>query len=188
MLYRGRFDLNTEDPKIIDDAVADLLKLVEICSVKVNITSYTTMPQGACWLAHNWSGNMLSAVFAFMPPGLDPNIMQYWCPPRGKGPIQNDMWAVCATAKKPVLAHLWLNFLLDEQNAYNNFVNFNGYQPPINSITADSLLADKRIPETLRTAIMTPDDIGPDSLQECSLTTPGLALWQAGYAKFIAAG
>lgn len=188
MLYRGRFDLNTEDPQIIDDAVADLLKLVEICSVKVNITGYTTIPQGTCWLAHNWAGNMLSAVFAFMPPGLDPNIMQYWCPPRGKGPIQNDMWAVCATAKKPVLAHLWLNFLLDEQNAYSNFVNFNGYQPPINAITPESLLADKRIPESLRTAIMTPDDIGPDSLQECALTTQGLGLWQAGYAKFIAAG
>jgi spermidine/putrescine-binding protein len=87
-----------------------------------------------------------------------------------------------------VLAHLWLNFLLDEQNAYSNFVNFNGYQPPINSITADTLLADKRIPESLRTAIMTPDDIGPDSLQECALTTPGLSLWQAGYARFVAAG
>lgn len=188
MLYRGRFDLNTEDPQVIDDAVADLLKLVDICSVKVNITGYTTIPQGTCWLAHNWAGNMLSAVFAFMPPGLDPNIMQYWCPPRGKGPIQNDMWAVCATAKKPVLAHLWLNFLLDEQNAYNNFVNFNGYQPPINTITADSLLADKRIPESLRSAIMTPEDIGPDCLTECALTNQGLALWQAGYAKFIAAG
>ena len=33
-----------------------------------------------------------------------------------------------------MLAHLWLNFLLDEQNAYSNFVNFNGYQPPLNEI------------------------------------------------------
>jgi spermidine/putrescine transport system substrate-binding protein len=188
MLYRGEYDINTEDPKIIDQALADLLALVPLCNVKVNITGYQTLPEGTCWLAHNWAGNMLSGVFAFMPQGGDPNNLHYWCPPRGKGPIQNDMWAVCSTATKPVLAHLWLDFLLDEQNAYSNFVNFNGYQPPINSITADSLIASKLIPESLRTAIMTPEDLGPDSLQEAALTTEGLKLWQAAYARFNGAG
>ena len=79
-----------------------------------------------------------------MPEGGDPTALHYWCPPRGKGPIQNDTWAVCSTATKPVLAHFWLNFLLDEENAYHNFVDFNGYQPPINSITPESLVTNKR--------------------------------------------
>jgi spermidine/putrescine transport system substrate-binding protein len=188
LLYRGIYDLNTEDPKIIDQALADLLELVRIANVKVNITSYQTLPQGSCWLAHAWSGNLLSAVFAFMPKDGDPTKLQYWHAPRGKGPIQNDMWAVCATAKKPVLAHLFLNFLLDEQNAYSNFVNFNGYQPPINAITAESLVADKRIPENLRMAVMTPEEIGADSLQEAALTSQGLKLWQSAYARFNGAG
>jgi spermidine/putrescine transport system substrate-binding protein len=186
LLYRGQYDLNTEDPKLIDQALADLLALIPICSVKVNITGYQTLPQGTCWLGHNWSGNLLSGVFAFMPKGGDPTQLQYWCASRGKGPIQNDMWAVCSSATKPVLAHLWLNFLLDEDNAYHNFIDFNGYQPPINAITPESLVTNKLIPDNLRTAIMTPEDIGTDSLQEAALTNDGLKLWQSAYAKFNA--
>jgi spermidine/putrescine transport system substrate-binding protein len=188
MLYRGEYDINTEDPKIIDQALADLLELVKIANVKVNITGYQTLPEGTSYLNQTWSGNMLSAVFAYMPKGGDPNALSYWHPARGKGPIQNDMWAVCSTSTKPVLAHLWLNFLLDEQNAYSNFVNFNGYQPPITSITAESLIASKLIPESLRSAVMTPDDLGPDSLQEAALTNQGLKLWQTAYARFNGAG
>ena len=188
MLYRGEYDINTEDPKIIDQALADLLELVKISNVKVNITGYQTLPEGSCWLAHSWSGNLLSAVFAFMPKDGDPTKLQYWAPARGKGPIQNDMWAVCSTAKKPVLAHLFLDFVLDEDNAYSNFVNFNGYQPPLTSITPERLIAEKKIPENLQTAIMTDKDLGPDSLQEAALTNQGLKLWQSAYARFNGAG
>jgi spermidine/putrescine transport system substrate-binding protein len=184
MLHQGKYDVNTEDPQVIQDALNDILKLIDICNVKVNITSYQTIPEGKCYLSQNWSGNILGGVFAYLPKGTDPNIMQYWTPKRGKGVIQNDLWTVCATAKKPVLAHLWLDFILDEQNAYNNFVNFNGYQPPITSITSDVLAAEKRIPDSLRNAIMTPDELGSDSLQECALTPKGLALWQSSYARF----
>lgn len=184
MLYRGQYDLNTEDPATIDKALEDLLALIDICNVKVNITSYQTLPEGSAWLTHSWSGNLLSGVFAFMPEGGDPTQLQYWCPPSGKGPIQNDMWAVCSTATKPVLAHLWLNFLLEEDNAYSNFINFNGYQPPINSITPQSLVDSKLIPDNLKTAIMTPEQLGPTSLQEGALTNDGLKLWQTAYARF----
>jgi spermidine/putrescine transport system substrate-binding protein len=188
LLHQKQYDINTEDPQLIQAALDDILKLIDICNVKVNITSYQTIPEGKCYLAHNWSGNMLGGVLTNLPKGQDPNVFTYWAPPPGKGPIQNDMWAVCATAKKPVLAHLFLNFVLDEQNALDNFLNFNGYQPPINSITPDSLIADKRIPESLRMAVMRPEDIGPNSLQECALTAKGLALWQSTYAKFTAGG
>ncbi len=188
MLYRGQYDINTEDPKVIDAALADLLAMIPICNPKINITSYQTLPQGNSWLNHTWSGQMLSAVFAFLPKGTDPSVLQYWAAPKGKGPIQNDMWAVCSTTTKPVLAHLFLNFLLDQDNAYNNFVNFTGYQPPQNSITAESLIAKNVIPPNLRTAIISPDDFGPTSLQESQLTNQGLKLWQAAYARFNAGG
>ena len=188
MLYRGQFDINTEDPKIIDSALNDLLALIEICNVKVNITGYQTLPEGSCWIGHNWSGNLLSGVFAFMPADGDPANLQYWCPPSGKGPIQNDAWAVCTTATKPVLAHLWLDFLLDEDNAYHNFIDFNGYQPPINAITPESLVTNKAIPENLRMAIITPQQLGPESLQEGALTNDGLKLWQTAFARFSGGG
>ena len=81
------------------------------------------------------------------------------------------MWSICSTTKKPVLAHLFLNFMLDNGVAYSNFVNFNGYQPPLNEIVPEDLVKKKVIPETLATCVLTERDLGPDSLQEMTLTT-----------------
>jgi spermidine/putrescine transport system substrate-binding protein len=84
------------------------------------------------------------------------------------------------------LAHLFLDYLLDKDVAYHNFVDFNGYQPPQVSITAESLIGDKVIPENLRSAIFTSDAFGPNSMQEMTLTTKGQAVWQKAFARFIA--
>ena len=45
--------------------------------------------------------------------------------------------AVLRSAKNPVLAHHFINFLLDEKNGYANFAEFNGYQPPFISLDPD---------------------------------------------------
>jgi spermidine/putrescine transport system substrate-binding protein len=111
--------------------------------------------------------------------------LRYWHAPRGKGPVQNDCWCVCQGTKKPVLAHLFLNFMLDNGIAYKNFTEFNGYQPPLNEIQPDALIQKGIIPEVLSTAVVGPDDLGPTSLQEMTLTEQGQALWQNGYSTFI---
>jgi len=185
MLYRGKYDINTEDPAEIDAALADLKALIPICNPKINITEYQTLPEGTCYLHHCWSGDLLSGVFAYMPEGGDPSTLHYWSAPIGKGPIQNDCWAISATTKKPVLAHLWLDYIVDNTVATDNFLDFNGYQPPMNSITADALIAQGRIPAGLRTAVMRPEDMGPGAIQEMTLTPKGQALWQSAYAKFV---
>jgi len=41
------------------------------------------------------------------------------------------------------------------------------------------------IPETLATCVLTENDLGPDSLQEMTLTTKGQSLWQDGYSTFL---
>jgi spermidine/putrescine transport system substrate-binding protein len=185
MLYRGNYDINTEDPAVIDKALEDLKALIPICNPKVNITEYQTLPEGTSWLHQSWSGDLLGGVFSYMPEGTDPSVLSYWAAPRGKGPIQNDCWAISATTKKPVLAHLWLNYIIDNTVATDNFLNFNGYQPPMNSITPDELVAQGRIPANLKTAVMTAEDFGPGALQEMTLTPKGQALWQSAYAKFV---
>lgn len=185
MLYRQEYDINTEDPKLINRAVADLKALIPICNPKINETEYQTLPQGTSWLHQSWSGDLLGAAFYYLPKGTPASVLQYWAAPKGKGPIQNDCWAISATTKKPVLAHLWLNFIIDEKAAYSNFVNFTGYQPPINSIDAEDLVKKGVVPENLRTAVMTPDDFGPTSLQEMTLTPKGQKLYQDAYASFI---
>jgi spermidine/putrescine transport system substrate-binding protein len=92
------------------------------------------------------------------------------------------------TTKKPVLSHLWLNYLLDNGVAYSNFVDFNGYQPPLNEIDPATLVSKGIVPEHLTNAVLTNDDLGPDSLQYGTLTPRGQQLWQDGYSEFLAAG
>ena len=63
--------------------------------------------------------------------------------------IGNDMIAIPKPAKNPVLAHHFLNYLLDEKHGYDNFVNFIGYQPPFTSLDPDRLVTDEVVPENL---------------------------------------
>jgi spermidine/putrescine transport system substrate-binding protein len=87
-----------------------------------------------------------------------------------------------------VLAHLWLNYILDNGVSYSNFVDFNGYQPPLNEIDPASLVKDGIVPEHLENSVLTNDDLGADSLQFGTLTSRGQQVWQDGYSEFLAAG
>lgn len=184
MLYKHFYDINTEDPAEIDKALADLKALIPICNPKINITEYQTLATAQSWLHQSWSGDLLGAYVNYLPQGDDGSSLRFWAAEKGKGPIQNDCWSVGGTTTKPVLAHMFLNYVLDQKVAYANFTKFTGYQPPQKSITADSLIKDKIVPENLRTAVMGPEDAGEGSLQECTLTSKGQKLWQSAYAKF----
>jgi len=185
MLRDGNYDVNTEDPKVIDKAVKELQQLYGICNVKVGDLQYTRIPEGKDWLNQGWSGDAVTGFLFYAPTKEDKQALRYCHAPTGKGPIGNDCWCVCSTTKKPVLAHLFLNFMLDNGVAYSNFVNFNGYQPPLNEIVPEDLVKKKVIPETLATCVLTESDLGPDSLQEMTLTTTGQSLWQDGYSTFL---
>ena len=186
LLRRGITDINTEDPKLINRAVDDLKQLYGVCNIKVGDSQYQTVPEGTAWLNQAWSGDPLSGYFYYLPKGTSPKVLSYWKAPKGHVPVQNDCWSICATTKKPVLSHLWLNYINDNGVAYSNFVNFNGYQPPLNEIDPADLVKKGVIPENLKTCVLTNDDFGPTSLQEMTLTDAGRALWQNGYSEFLA--
>lgn len=186
LLHRGVTDVNTEDPTLINRAVADLQELYRVCNVKVGDLQYTTIPEDKAWLNQGWSGDPITGYLFYAPTKSDKQALRYWHAPTGEGPIQNDLWCVCSSTRKPVLAHLWLNFILDNGNAYTNFTQFNGYQPPLNEIQPDVLVKNGIIPETLSTAVVTSADLAPQSLQEMTLTTKGQSLWQDGYSRFLA--
>ena len=185
MLYRGNRNLNTENPQVIDQALEDLKALVDICNPKVANTQYQTLAQGKSWLHQSWSGDPIMNAWWYLPEGQSADTIQYWTGAKGRAPVQNDCWAIPVTSKKPVLAHLWMNFMLEEANARSNFVNFTGYQPPMNSITSKQLVADGTVPKHLSTAVLDPEDFGPGSLQYCTLTSEGQRMWQDAYAQFI---
>ena len=69
------------------------------------------------------------------------------------GMVDNDLMVVLAQGKNPVLAHLFLDFMLDTKNALDNF-GYIGYQPPQTSLDAASMVADGYVPENLGTAIV----------------------------------
>ena len=50
LLYAKNYDVNTEDPVVIDKALADLKALIPICNPKINITEYQTLPEGTSYL------------------------------------------------------------------------------------------------------------------------------------------
>jgi spermidine/putrescine transport system substrate-binding protein len=93
--------------------------------------------------------------------------------------------AVLKSGKNPVLAHHFLNFMLDEKNAYENFAQFVGYQPPLTSLDPDRLVADEVVPASLRSAVVRESDFDA-GLQELELSPDGQVLWQNAWAEFKA--
>jgi spermidine/putrescine transport system substrate-binding protein len=186
LLRRGIVDINTENRKLVLRAVEDLKQLHAICDVAVDNAEFETVPHGTSWLHQAWSGDMLAGLLFFLPNGTKPSVLSYWKPRHGYVPVQNDCWAICRTTTKPVLSHLWLNFILDNKVATDNFLNFNGYQPPISELDPDTLISNGTFPEFARPALLTTADFGPTSLQEMTLTPAGQKLWQNGYASFSA--
>ena len=189
LLRKDILDINTEDPAQVDQAVADLKELYDICNIKVTDTQYQAIPEGTLWLHQAWSGDMIAGYIYYLPRDTPATALGFWRDEKGKYPVQNDCWSICATTKKPVLSHLWLNYIIDNGIAHSNFVNFNGYQPPINEINPESLVEEGVVPEHLAaSSVLVNEDLGPDSLQYGTLTARGQQLWQDGYSDFLAGG
>ena len=188
LLRKDHLDINTEDPALVDQAVADLKELYDICNIKIGDLQYQTIPEGTAWLNQAWSGDMIAASIYYLPAGTPASVLSYWKAEKGKVPVQNDCFSICSTTKKPVLAHHFLNYMLDNGVSYENFVDFNGYQPPLDEIDPATLVSDGVVPENLANSVLTNDDFGPDSLQYMTLTQAGQKLWQDGYSDFLAGG
>ncbi len=184
LLKNGVTDINTEDPALIEMAKQDLISLIDLVNVKYGIEDYTKIPEGSAWVHQGWSGDMLAGSW-YLPEGTKPDVLGYWYPPEGGGVIGNDLIAVLAGGKNPVLAHHFLNFMLDETNAYENMINFNGYQPPLTSLSAESLIADGFIPENLAAAAVRQEDF-ENAYLLLELSPDGQTLWQNAWAEFKA--
>jgi spermidine/putrescine transport system substrate-binding protein len=186
LLRDGITDLNTEDPALIEKAQADLFDLKNKVNVKVSTSDYAYLPEGKAWIHQAWSGSMVSAPY-YLPKGVSADVLGYWYPKGGNGPIGVDQIAVLKSAKNPVLAHLFLDFMLDDKNSYDNFVQFVGYQPPLKSINPDRLVADEVVPANLASAVVRESDF-ETGYQELELSPDGQVLWQNAWAKFQAGG
>ena len=106
-------------PEIVAKAGKDLGQLTDICNIKVTITDYQTLPEGKTWLHHSWSGDLLGAAFYYLPKGVTAERPLLLGPGRRTASCRTTSSASVARRKNPALAHGFLNFMLDEKNAYD---------------------------------------------------------------------
>ncbi len=131
LLKNGITDLNTGNPKYINQAQSTLVSLINAVNVRKDINgSYIGIPKGNYDIHQAWSGDMVAAW------GYTPKqnmkayeTIGYWFPANRQGPIFNDTITIPASAPHPVLAHHFLDWMMTYKNAMLNF-SWNGYQPP----------------------------------------------------------
>ncbi len=182
LLRNGVTDVNTEDPKLIDAAGAQLQRLVPLVHVKVDINGYTEVPENRATVHQCWSGDMISAQY-YLPTGTSTDVLGYWRPDK-KAVVGNDTIGILANAANPVLAHHFLNYLLDSNNALRNF-GWVGYQPAQSKFTPEFLTGKGYVPKNLINTVVTMDDYksGVELLQ---LSPTGRAVWDNVWASFKA--
>ena len=179
LLHRGFRDPNTESASQLSAARDALIGLVKTTNLKFDTNEYQHLADGSLWLHQAWSGDMAAAPL-YTPKGTPASVLRYWWPKDGRGPINNDMFGVLRGARNPVLAHLFLNHLLDNDEALKNF-SFNYYQQPLNSMTPELLVSHKLIPPTLDSTIIREPQF-KQGLVQGPLSQYGAVLWENAWA------
>jgi spermidine/putrescine transport system substrate-binding protein len=153
LMKNGIFDLNTTSASQIAKAQQSLQDLSRLVNVHIDNNDYSNVPSGQIWIHHAWSGDMAGAP-GYLPKGVSPDVLGYWFPTDGKGPVGNDTMTVLAGAKNPVLAHLFLNYMLDLPNVLTN-ISFNGYMQPLTAVTPQRLVKEGLLaPNLTSTAVL----------------------------------
>ena len=182
LLHRHVDDVNTESPALVNRASSDLKQLTSLVNVKTNETDYTDLPAGKTWISQAWSGDM-AGVSSYMPKGLSVDVISYWRPTK-HAVVGSDMITVLRGAKNPVLAHHFLDFVLDNKKGLENF-SWLGYMPPLKVVDPAKVVSQGYIPKNLESTVVRESDfIG--GLTLLPLTTQGQALWQNAWSSFKA--
>jgi spermidine/putrescine transport system substrate-binding protein len=149
-------DINTGDPELINAARDKLIELIPL-GVKVGITQYETIANGKFTVHQAWSGDLVAARW-YLTQGATTEDLGYWVPEsKSEVIIGNDSICIPKSSPSPVLAHTFINDILDNEIAEKNF-NWNGYQPPLTKLDAQYLIDEGYITENLTTAVVVPED------------------------------
>jgi spermidine/putrescine transport system substrate-binding protein len=178
LMKNGIFNLNTTDYRQIGLARSSLQELAKLVNVRIDNNDYTEVPDGDTWIHHAWSGDMAAAA-SYMPKGVPVTDVGYWFPPDGKGPVANDTLVVLRSATNPVLAHLFLNYMLDLPNVIEN-ISYNGYMQPLTGVTPSVLVKEQILPPSLLSTVVLPSYFRR-GVAELQLPVDADALWQQAW-------
>ncbi len=182
LLAGGVTNLNTADPMLIDAATRSLLGLGALAHPRIDNNAYTELARGYTWIQHTWSGQVAAAV-KNLPPGTPPGALGFWFPPNGSGPVANDTITVPCSAQNPVLAHLFLNFMLDAPVAVANTRGI-GYMQPLTWMTPQRLVLHGMLPASLISTAVLENDFYR-GLKELQLPAAADALWQQAWHTVV---
>ena len=178
LMKNGIFNLNTTDRNQIALSRRSLQELSRLVNVHIDNNDYTEIPNGQTWIHHAWSGDMAAAPY-YMPKGVPVETVGYWFPTDGRGPVANDTLTVLKSARNPVLAHLFLNYMLDLPNVLEN-ISYNGYMQPLNAVTPQRLVKEKLLPKSLMSTAVLPSYFRR-GVSELQLPVDADALWQQAW-------
>jgi spermidine/putrescine-binding protein len=168
--------------------------LVELAdSVRYNVdVAYDGLPNARYSVAHAWSGDLVNSAY-YWPDGVDLGTIRYLWPAKAEGstvhgPISSDTMAVLKGSERPVLAHMFLDFMLNADNALTNF-GYLGYQPPQNNLTPDFLIGGEYLAEDLAPALVVPEDFELDTAWvQGPLDAETEALWADQWTRATSGG
>ncbi|HSZ29743.1 MAG TPA: spermidine/putrescine ABC transporter substrate-binding protein [Pseudonocardiaceae bacterium] len=178
LMKNGLYNLNTTDQRQIALSRRSLIELSDLVNVRIDNNDYTEVPTGETWIHHAWSGDMAAAA-SYMPKGVPVDVVGYWFPTDGKGPVANDTNTVLRSATNPVLAHLFLDYMENLPNVLEN-ISYNGYMQPLTGVTPQRLVQEKILPKSLISTVVLPSYFGR-GVGELQLPVDADALWQQAW-------
>jgi len=183
VLRNGGTDINTHDEAQIRAAGDALGELIDLVNVDIAAGDYQKLAEDTSWARLSWSGNMNYAQW-YLPKGTTADVLGYYYPPQGGWEVSNDLMVVSSKARSPVLAHMFINFLLDIDNGLLNF-GYEGFQPPFQGVNEADFLAAGYIPDNLKSTLVTAQDF--EAGKPIIALPPDVdQLWQDVWAEFKA--
>ncbi|HEY4331492.1 MAG TPA: spermidine/putrescine ABC transporter substrate-binding protein [Ilumatobacteraceae bacterium] len=176
----GIENVNTESATDLAAAKAEIKRMLKATNPRIDVLGYQNIPEGTTKVNQCWSGDMLTALND-LPDGTSADVIGYWCAPIAKRVINNDTMSIMRKASHPVLAHQFINFMLDPANAAINQA-YIGYQSTLKGFEADTLIADGTIPKNLANALVTEDDFAK-GLRITALPLAADKLWQDTWSE-----
>jgi spermidine/putrescine transport system substrate-binding protein len=181
LLRAGNLNLNTTSTAQIQAAGNALRELSALTNVRIDNNDYTDVPTGKTWIHYAWSGDMASAN-QYLPKGTSVDTLGYWFPADRKGPVANDLMVNLTSGANPVLAHKFIDYMLDVSNALENY-SYVGYMQPLTEVTPAKLTSEKLLPPQLTSTVVLPDFFR-HGLFQLELPAAANAVWESTWQTF----
>jgi spermidine/putrescine transport system substrate-binding protein len=181
LLRAGNLNLNTTSTAQIEAAGKALQELSALTNVRIDNNDYTDVPTGKTWIHHAWSGDMATSN-QYLPKGTSVDTLGYWFPADRKGPVANDLMVNLTGGANPVLAHKFIDYMLDVGNALENY-SYVGYMQPLTEVTPAKLTSEKLLPPQLTSTVVLPDYFR-HGLFQLELPAAANAVWESTWNTF----